>query len=191
MSKSSIMQFGEMLTKSVNFFTTGAGGPIFSWAAPDDIVICGEAPEDFHGRVCSVKLPDEDTPLICRLYRDGENVRVGYMDDYDIWQSYPADAITIRYEVLAVVHQYGPMEPPKAVTEWEKRAKQAIEGALGKFSFEDYDQLVKHHRGGRTVETLSAAFSIGYEAGRKRPKRMIRNFFRKNFLSFRKEGERK
>lgn len=59
MSKSAIMQFGEMLTRSTNFFTTGAGGPIFAWAAPGDIVICGEAPEDFHGRVCSVKLSDE------------------------------------------------------------------------------------------------------------------------------------
>lgn len=167
MSKSSIMQFGEMLTKSKNITTAGAGGPIFAWAAPGDIVICGEAPEDFHGRVCSVKFPDEDTSLLCRLYRDGENVRVGYMDDYDIWKSYPADAITIRYEVLAVVHQYGPMNPPKAVTEWEERVKQAAGDALEKFSFEDYDQLVKHHRSGRTVDTLSAAFAIGYEAGKK------------------------
>lgn len=188
MSKSSIMQFGEMLTKSVNFSTTGAGGPIFSWAAPGDIVICGEAPEDFHGRVCSVKFPDEDTPLFCRLYRDGENVRVGYMDDYDIWKSYLADAVTIRYEVLAVVHQYGPMDPPKAVTEWERRVRQAAGEALENFSFEDYDQLVKHHRGGHTVATLAAAFSIGYEAGKKKPKKTIRHFLRKIFHSRRKEG---
>lgn len=170
MSSSAIMQFGEMLTKSTNIFTTDVGGPIFSWAAPGDIVICGESPKDFHGRVCSVKFPDEDTPLLCRLYRDGENVRVGYMDDYDIWKSYPADAITIRYEVLAVVHQYGPMEPPMAVTEWEKRVKQAAEDALEKFSFGDYDQLVKHHRSGHTVETLSAAFALGYQAGKKEAK---------------------
>lgn len=144
MSSRAIMQFGEMLTKSTDIHTVGAGGPIFAWAAPGDIVICGEAPEDFHGRVCSVKFPDEDTPLLCRLYKDGENVRVGYMDDYDIWKSYPADAVTIRYEVLAVVHQYGPMEPPKAATEWEERVRQAAGDALEKFSFEDYAQLVKN-----------------------------------------------
>ena len=107
MSNRAIMKFGEMLTKSKDIRTTGSGGPIFAWAAPGDIVICGEAPEDFDGRVCSVKLPDEETSLLCRLYRDGENVRVGFMDDYDIWKSYPADVVTIRYEVLAVVHQYG------------------------------------------------------------------------------------
>ena len=117
--------------------------------------------------MCSVKFPDEDTPLFCRLYKDGENVRVGYMDDYDIWKSYPADAVTIRYEVLAVVHQYGPMEPPKAVTEWKERVKQAAGDALEKFSFEDYAQLVKHHRDGHTIETLSAAFALGYQAGKK------------------------
>lgn len=142
------------------------GGPIFAWAAPGDIVICGEAPEDFDGRVCSVKFPDEEKPMLCRLYRDGENVRVGFMDDYDIWKSYPADAVTIRYEVLAVVHQYGPIELPKAETAWEKRVKLAAEGALGKFCFEDYAQLIQHHRSGRTVDTLTAAFSIGYQAGR-------------------------
>lgn len=167
MSNRAIMEFGEMLTKMENIFTTGAGGPIFAWAAPGDIVICGKAPEDFDGRVCSVKFPDEETPLFCRLYKDGESVRVGYMDDYDIWKSYPADAVTIRYEVLAVVHQYGPMEPPKAESAWEKRVKLATGEALDKFSIEDYEQLRKHHRSGRTFETLAATFSIGYQAGRK------------------------
>lgn len=167
MSNRAIMEFGEMLTKAENIFTAGAGGPVFAWAAPGDIVICGEAPEDFDGRVCSVKFPDEEKPLLCRLYRDGENVRVGFMDDYDIWKSYPADAVTIRYEVLAVVHQYGPMEPPKAETVWEKRVQQATtEEALDKFRFEDYAQLIQHHQSGRTFETLAAAFSIGYQAGR-------------------------
>lgn len=166
MSNRAIMEFGKMLTKAENIFTAGAGGPIFAWAAPGDIVICGEAPEDFDGRVCSVKFPDEEAPLLCRLYRDGENVRVGFMDDYDIWKSYPADAITIRYEVLAVVHQYGPMEPPKAETAWEERVKLATEGALGKFSFADCAQLIQHHKAGRTVDTLTAAFSLGYQAGR-------------------------
>lgn len=167
MSKSAIMEFGKMLAKSVNIFTTGEGGPIFAWAAPGDIVICGEAPEDFDGRVCYVKFPDEETPLLCRLYKDGENVRVGYMDDYDIWKSYPADAVSIRYEVLAVVHQYGPMEPPKDDTAWKERVKQAAEGALDKFNFDDYKQLITHHRDGRTFETLAAALSIGYETGRR------------------------
>lgn len=166
MSNRAIMEFGEMLTKMENIFTTGAGGPIFAWAAPGDIVICGKAPEDFDGRVCSVKFPDEEAPLLCRLHKDGENVRVGFMDDYDIWKSYPADAITIRYEVLAVVHQYGPMEPPKAETAWEKRVQQATGGALGKFSFADCAQLIQNHRSGHTHETLAAAFSIGYQAGR-------------------------
>ena len=166
MSNRAIMEFGKMLTKAENIFTAGAGGPIFAWTAPGDIVICGKAPEDFDGRVCSVKFPDEETPLLCRLSRDGENVRVGFMDDYGVWKSYPADAVTIRYEVLAVVHQYGPMEPPKAETAWEKRVKQATEEALGKFRFEDCAQLIKHHRSGRTPETLAAAFSIGYQAGR-------------------------
>ena len=166
MSNKAIMEFGKMLTKVENISTTCAGGPIFAWAAPGDIVICGEAPEDFDGRVCSVKFPDEEKPMLCRLYRDGENVRVGFMDDYDIWKSYPADAVTIRYEVLAVVHQYGPIELPKAETAWEKRVKLAAEGALGKFCFEDYAQLILHHQGGRPFETLSAAFAIGYQAGR-------------------------
>ena len=166
MSNRAIMKFGEMLTKSKDIRTTGSGGPIFAWAAPGDIVICGEAPEDFDGRVCSVKLPDEETSLLCRLYRDGENARVGFMDDYDIWKSYPADVVTIRYEVLAVVHQYGPMDPPKVETAWEGRVQQAIGEALEKFRFEDYAQLIRHHKDGRTHETLTAAFSLGYQAGR-------------------------
>ena len=166
MSNKAIMEFGKMLTKVENISTTCAGGPIFAWAAPGDIVICGEAPEDFDGRVCSVKFPDEEKPMLCRLYRDGENVRVGFMDDYDIWKSYPADAVTIRYEVLAVVHQYGPIEPPKAETEWERRVKLAVDEALGKFSFADCAQLIQHHRSGHTHETMAAAFSIGYQAGR-------------------------
>ena len=166
MSDKAIMEFGKMLTQSENIFKVGAGGPIFAWAAPGDIVICGKAPEDFDGRVCSVKFPDEDKSLLCRLYRDGENVRVGFMDDYDVWKSYPADAVTVRYEVLAVVHQYGPMEPPKGETAWEERVKLAIEEAGDKLSFEDCAQLILHHQGGRPFETLSAAFAIGYQAGR-------------------------
>lgn len=166
MSDKAIMEFGKMLTQSENIFKAGAGGPIFAWAAPGDIVICGKAPEDFDGRVCSVKFPDEETPLLCRLYRDGENVRVGFMDDYDVWKSYPADAVTVRYEVLAVVHQYGPMEPPKGETAWEEQVKLAIEEAGDKLSFEDCVQLILHHQGGRPFETLSAAFAIGYQAGR-------------------------
>lgn len=166
MSNSAIVKFGEMLNKLEDIRTVGAGGPIFAWAAPGDIVICGKAPEDFDGRVCSVKFPDEAGPLLCRLYRDGENVRVGFMDDYDIWKSYPADAVTIRYEVLAVVHQYGPEELPKAETEWEQRVKWAAEDAMWKFSLWDYEQLIKHHKAGRTFDTLAAAFSIGYQAGR-------------------------
>ena len=166
MSNKAIMEFGKMLTKVENISTTCAGGPIFAWAAPGDIVICGEAPEDFDGRVCSVKFPDEEKPMLCRLYRDGENVRVGFMDDYDIWKSYPADVVTIRYEVLAVVHQYGPMDPPKVETAWEGRVQQAIGEALEKFRFEDYAQLIRHHKDGRTHETLTAAFSLGYQAGR-------------------------
>ncbi len=165
MSSSAAMKFGEMLAKVENILTVGEGGPIFAWAAPGDIAICGKAPEDFNGRVCLVKFPDEETSMICRLYKDGENVRVGYMDDYDIWRSYPADAVTLRYEVLAVVHQYGPMEPPKDDTAWKNRVALAAWGALDKFCPEDYDQLRKHHRGGHTFETLAAAFSIGYQAG--------------------------
>lgn len=130
MNSCAIIQFGKMLTRSRYICTVGVGGPIFAWAAPGDIVICGEAPEDFHRRVCSVKFPDEENTLFCRLYKDGESVRVGYMDDYDIWKSYPANAVTIQYEVLAVVHQYGPMEPPKAETAWEKRVKQGDGAAI-------------------------------------------------------------
>ena len=167
MSSSAIIQFGEMLTKSENISTVGAGGPIFAWAAPGDILILGEAPEDFHGRVCSVKLPDEKTRMCCRLYKDGKNILMGYMDDYDIWKSYPADAVTIQYEILAVVHQYGPMEPPRAETAWEERVKEAARDALREFSLDDYEQLYKHHRSGRTFDTLAAAFSLGYEAGKK------------------------
>ena len=170
MADKAIMEFGKMLTESENIFKAGAGGPIFAWAAPGDIVICGKAPEDFDGRVCSVKLPDEAGPLLCRLYRDGENVWVCCMDDYDVWNAYPADAVTIRYEVLAVVHQYGPMEPPKADTAWEERVKLAAGEALAHFPFEDYEQLCRHHRSGRTFETLAAAFSIGYQAGREEVK---------------------
>lgn len=167
MNSCAIIQFGKMLTRSRYICTVGVGGPIFAWAAPGDIVICGEAPEDFHGRVCSVKFPDEENTLFCRLYKDGESVRVGYMDDYDIWKSYPANAVTIQYEVLAVVHQYGPMEPPKAETAWEKRVKQATGDALHKFTLEDYYQLRDHHKSGHTFETLTAAFAIGYQTGKK------------------------
>lgn len=166
MSDRAIMEFGKMLTQSENIFKVGAGGPIFAWGAPGDIVICGKAPEDFNGRVCMVKFPDEETPLYCRLYRDGEGVQVGFMDDYDIWKSYPADAVTICYEVLAVVHQYRPMEPPRAGTAWEQRVKLAAGEAMRKFSIEDYEQLRRHHKSGHTYETLAAAFSIGYQAGR-------------------------
>lgn len=171
MSNSAIIKFGEMLTKAVDISTAGAGGPIFAWAAPGDIVICGEAPEDFNGRVCSVKFPDEETPLFCRLYKDGENVRVGFMDDYDIWRSYPANEVAIQYEVLAVVHQYEPMEPPKDDTAWKNRVKLAAEAALDKFHIDDCEQLIRHHRSGHTVETLTAAFSIGYQAGREEAER--------------------
>lgn len=159
------------VTEAENILTAGAGGPIFAWVAPGDIVICGEAPGDFDRRVCSVKFPDEEAPLLCRLYRDGENVRVGFMDDYDIWKSYPADAVTIRYEVLSVVHKYGPVEQPKAETAWKKRVKQAVVGAFGKFCFEDCAQLIQYHRSGHTHETLTAAFSIGYQAGREEARR--------------------
>ncbi len=126
----------------------------------------GDVPEDFNGRVCSVKVPDHETPMFTRIYKDGDNVLLGYMDNYDVWKSYPADAVTVLSEVLAVVHQYGPAERPKAETAWEERVERAAEDALDKFLVEDYDQLCKHHRSGYTFETLAAAFSIGYQAGR-------------------------
>ena len=171
MSNSAIMKFGEMLTNSRDIITVGEGGPVFAWAAPGDIVICGEAPEDFSGRVCSVKVPDMEKTILCRLYKDGENVRLCYMDDYEVWESYPAAAVTICHEVLAVVHQYGLMEPPKNDTAWKNRVKLAAEDALQKLYIEDCEQLIRHHRSGRTFETLAAAFSIGYQAGREEAER--------------------
>lgn len=171
MSSRAIMKFGEMLTKSEDIRIVGTGSPIFAWAVPGDIVICGKAPEDFNGRVCLVKLSDEQRARFCRLYKDGDNVRLGYMDDYDIWRSYPADVVTVEHEVLAVVHQYGPMEPRKDDTVWKKRVELAAKDALDKFRIEDYDQLRKHYRGGRTFETLAATFSIGYQAGKEGARR--------------------
>lgn len=160
-----IMEFGEMLMKSKTFSTV-ENSPIFAWAADGDIVILGEAPEDFNGRVCSVKLPDEESPLFSRIYKDGENVKLGYMDNFDVWETYPAEAVTVLYEVVAIVHLYGPMEH-KAATAWEKRVKLAVKDAAGKFTYSDYEQLQRHHQSGRTFDTLAAAFSIGYQAGKK------------------------
>lgn len=94
-------------------------------------------------------------------------MRLGYMDNYDVWKSYPAEAVTVLGEVLAVVHLYEPMEPPKAETAWDKRVKRAVKDALRKFTYKDYEQLQKHHQSGRTFDTLAAAFSIGYQAGKK------------------------
>lgn len=163
---SEIMKFGEMLMKSKSF-STAEENPIFAWAADGDIAILGEAPEDFHGRVCSVKVPDEEKPMLSRVYRDGEKVLFGYMDDYDVWKSYPLEDVTIRYEVLAVVHMYGQKERAQAVDAWEKRTEKALKEAISKFSYKTFEQLRQHHVSGHTFETLAAAFSIGYQAGKK------------------------
>lgn len=161
-----IMKFGEMLMKSKNFSTV-ENNPIFAWAADGDIAILGEAPEDFHGRVCSVELPGEEKPLFSRIYRDGEKVLLGYMDNYDVWTSYSLEDVTIRYEVLAVVHLYGQKERPQAADAWEKRAAKAAKEAINKFTYKTFEQLRQHHVSGHTFETLAAAFSIGYQAGKK------------------------
>lgn len=163
---SEIMKFGEMLMKSKNFSTV-ENGPIFAWAADGNIAILGEAPEDFNGRVCSVKLPDEEKPLFSRLYRDGEKVLLGYMDNYDVWKSCPLEDVTILYEVLAIVHLYGPKERPQAADAWEKGTTKAIKEAISKFSYMTFDQLRQHHVSGHTFETLAAAFAIGYQSGKK------------------------
>lgn len=163
---SAIMKFGEMLMKSKSF-STAENGPIFAWAADGDIAILGEAPEDFNGRVCSVKLPDEEKPLFSRLYRDGEKVLLGYMDSYDVWKSCPLEDVTILYEVLAVVHQYGQKDRPQGADTWEKRTAKAVKAAIGKFTYQTYEQLLQHHVSGRNFETLAAAFSIGYQSGKK------------------------
>lgn len=163
---SAIMKFGEMLMKSKNFSTVEKN-PIFAWAEDGDIVLLGEAPEDFNGRVCSVELPGEEKPLLSRIYRDGEKVLLGYMDNYDVWASYPMEDVTIRYEVLAVVHLYGQKERPQAADAWEKRAAKAVKEAIGKFTYKTFEQLRQHHVSGHTFETLAAAFSIGYQAGKK------------------------
>lgn len=162
---SAIMKFGEMLTQAKNFSTV-EDGPIFAWAADGDIAILGEAPEDFDGRVCSVKIPGNEKPLLSRLYRDGKKVLLGYMDNYDVWASYPLEDVEIRYEVLAVVHLYGPKERPRAADAWEKRTKKAIKEAIGKFSYKTFEQLRQHHVSGNTFETLATAFSIGYQTGK-------------------------
>lgn len=165
MSKA-IMQFGEMLSRS-KCFATAEEGPMFAWAAPGDIVIEGEAPEDFNGRVCCVKVPDEEKPMFSRLYRDGEKVLLGYMDNFDVWKSYPVEDVTILYEVMAIVHQYGPKERPQAADAWEKRTAKAVKDAARRFSYKDYDRLRQGHKSGYTYDTLLAAFSIGYRAGKK------------------------
>lgn len=159
-----IMEFGEILKKAKNFYALGQG-PVFSWAAPGDVAICGEVPEDFDGRVCFVKVPDEKTPLCGRVYRDGANILLGYMDDYDVWKSYPTESVTILYEVLGVVHKYEREERPKPKDTWEKRTTKAMRAAAGKFTARDYDQLRKRHTSGHTWDTLAAAFSIGYQKG--------------------------
>ena len=163
---SAIMKFGEMLIKSKNFSTV-ENGPIFAWAEDGDIAILGEAPEDFNGRVCSVELPGEEKPLFSRIYRDGEKVLLGYMDNYDVWTSYSLEDVTIRYEVMAVVHLYGQKERPQATDAWGKRTTKAVKEAISKFSYKTFEQLRQHHVSGHTFETLAAAFSIGYQAGKK------------------------
>lgn len=163
---SAIIKFGEMLTDAQSISTVGDQPPLFSWAAPGDIVIMGEVPEDFNGRVCSVKVPDQETALLCRLYKDGNTIKLNYMDSFDVWKSYPADAVTILHEIRAVVHQYGPMEPPKDESTWGKYIKKAIKVAIEKFKYTDYEQLQRNHKNGRTYDTLAAAFAIGYQAGK-------------------------
>ena len=164
--KSAIMEFGAMLESSKNYGTVGKGGPAFAWASPGDIVIEGEAPENPHGRVCLVKVDGESKSMFCRLYVDGDKIKLGYMDDYDIWKIVPADAVTVKCEVLGVVHRYEPIELPKATTAWEKRAKRALKEAVGKFTYSIYDNLMKHHKHSN-YETLATAFCLGYAAGKK------------------------
>lgn len=160
------MKFGELLL-STKTFTTVKNSPIFAWAEDGDIVLLGEAPEDFNGRVCSVKVPGEEGPIFSRIYRDGEKVLLGYMDNFDVWKSCPVEAVQVQYEVLALIHPYSQRERPQAADEWEKASTEAIKAAAEKFTWETFEQLRQHHVSGRTFDTLAVAFSIGYQAGKK------------------------
>ena len=163
---SAIMEFGTMLTQSADIVTIGES-PTFSWAANGDIVILGNAPEDFDGRVCSVKLPDSEKQIFVRLFRNGNKIRAYFMDNYELYKEYPADTVEIAAEVLAVVHQYKKEpETPKATKAWEKRVKKALKDRY--IPYRDYEKIIKHHTHGTGgYEALRVAYCLGVATGRK------------------------
>ena len=166
MAKSSaIMEFGEMLRKAKTFSTVKES-PKFSFAAPGDSVILGAAPGDFSGKVCSVEVEGEGC-LFARLYRHGNKIRLYYMDCNDYWKDVPAEAVTIKGEVLGIVRKYGAeAEPPKPTTAFSKRLKRAINLCCKRVSLNDFENILREHVSGRNYETLYKAFAIGYAKGK-------------------------
>lgn len=65
-------------------------------------------------------------------------------------------AIRKAHETIAVI--LGQAEKEMLIT---------YKAAIGKFTYQTYAQLLQHHVSGRNFETLAAAFSIGYQAGKK------------------------
>ena len=163
---SAIIKFGNILSKSNNIQTVG-NSPSFSWAEVDDVVITGEAPEDYDGRVCLVKLPDEEQNIFVRLFKHGKKVRAYYMDNYEFYKEYPASEVVVKSEVLAIVHLYDKTdEAPKAATAWERRVKASLKSTH--LPIKDYDKIVTQGVVGRgRYESLNVAYCLGAEAARK------------------------
>ena len=163
-----IMEFGEILEKSVDYVTVGNGGPFLAYAKPGDIIVKGEAPENPNGRVCAVQMMEkgEKMTYFCRVYVDGDKVALGYMDDYDLWDTKHASEVKITGEVLGVFHKYDPLEerPNAEETAFYKRAKKALRKWCSKFRWEVFNGLLTHSEHS-TYTTLATAFSLGYEAG--------------------------
>ena len=121
MSNKAIMEFGKMLTKVENISTTCAGGPIFAWAAPGDIVICGEAPEDF-----DISTYEMFQGMPTRILKGGEVLDLGGRDVQVLhtpghspghlcfWEEARGDLYTGDLVYLDTLFAYYPSTDPEA-----------------------------------------------------------------------------
>lgn len=165
MGKKATMRLGETLMKIKGTAELNKC-PCFAWGSPGDVAIIGKAPEDINGRVCRVRLPDQDGESIFRLFSNGQKIRAYLMDSYELFDEYSADLVEVTGEVLAVVHIYEQeQEAPKATTAWEKRVKKAVKGLL--LPHKDFEQIMKRHTNASSWETLNVAYCLGVETGRK------------------------
>lgn len=159
-----IFEFGQILKKSCNYFTIG-NGHTFAWVHPGDIAICGAAPEDPNGRACLVQVDGEPKGIFTRLFIDGDTVTLCYMDGCDVYKTVPRNAVKIQYEVLGITHMYEQTERLVPTTAWEKRVSRAVTKWGNKFTNHNCVKLMQQHRD--VLSTLTRAFSMGYDAGRK------------------------